>query len=708
MTDQIVLRARSRVLAALVTAFLSLAAFMTAGSLAAAQPAAEVPPEKVQQLIKLLDDPEIKAWLATKSSPPKETDGTAASAEISSWDEAIRNHLVKLREAVPRLPGEAANAVRTVQAEINDHGFVTIVLLFGGLLALGFGAEWLLRRSMHVARRYRQDKAKLAPLEPNRAVGLLSELAPIAVFSIVSAGAFLVFEWPALLRIIILTYLVALIGIRITIAFGRALLSPKGGADRAESAERPRLIAVDDAEAQFWYRRLAVFIAYLMTAWATVSLLPRLGFSVGVAELITYLLGIGLLALAIEMVWRRPRAAAIGSRGNIANWLLTVFLVTLWGCWIAGLIGAFWLGIYALLLPKALTVAGQAAQSLAVPRELPGAAQSVRTVLIVRGARALVVLLAVLWLGLVLSRNPGTMVQDALANQILRGLLHGAIVLLAADLIWHVTKAYIDRNLEVASGDDAASVAEAARRARLRTLLPIFRNMLAILIAVVAILMVLAGLGVQIGPLIAGAGIFGVAIGFGAQTLVKDVISGVLYMMDDAFRVGDYIQSGNYKGTVESFSLRSVRLRHHRGPVFTVPFGVLGAVQNMSRDWVIEKFKISVPIDTDVVKVKKLVKGIGAQLLEDPELAPNIIETVKMKGVEQFNDFGMELSFAVMTRPGQQTAVKRRAQTMMRDAFMENGIEFAHPTVHVGSDVSPAAAAAAASTLSGQKAAAAG
>ena len=101
--------------------------------------------------------------------------------------------------------------------------------------------------------------------------------------------------------------------------------------------------------------------------------------------------------------------------------------------------------------------------------------------------------------------------------------------------------------------------------------------------------MALSALGVEIGPLIAGAGVVGVAIGFGAQTLVKDIIAGMFYLLDDAFRVGEYIQSGNYKGTVESFSLRSVKLRHHRGPLYTVPFGVLGAVQNMSRDWVIDK-----------------------------------------------------------------------------------------------------------------------
>ncbi len=131
-------------------------------------------------------------------------------------------------------------------------------------------------------------------------------------------------------------------------------------------------------------------------------------------------------------------------------------------------------------------------------------------------------------------------------------------------------------------------------------------------------------------------------------------------MIDDAFRVGEYIQSGSYKGTVESFSIRSVRLRHHRGPAFTVRFGTLGAVQNVSRDWVIDKFTINVAYDSDVAKVKKVVKGAGAALLDDAELAP-LIETVKMKGVEQFGDYGITLGFAMTTKPGHQTQVRRRS-----------------------------------------------
>jgi moderate conductance mechanosensitive channel len=94
---------------------------------------------------------------------------------------------------------------------------------------------------------------------------------------------------------------------------------------------------------------------------------------------------------------------------------------------------------------------------------------------------------------------------------------------------------------------------------------------------------------VEIAPLIAGAGAVGVAIGFGAETLVKDIIAGMFYLMDDASRVGEYIVSGSYKGTVESFSIRCIKLRNHRGYLYTAPFGALGAIQNMSRDWVIDK-----------------------------------------------------------------------------------------------------------------------
>ena len=545
----------------------------------------------------------------------------------------------------------------------------------------------------------KERSTKLATLRgaaPPIAIHLIAETVPLVIFFLVSAGVFLAFDWPALIYQIILTYLVAFVAARAVIAIARVLLAPGEATAAASDRASARLIPTTDIEAEFWYRRVAVFAGYFLAGWATASLLPSLGFSLGATRLITYLLGIGLLALAIEAVWRRPNGADQAERLNVRNWLITAYLVVLWGLWVAGLNVVLWLGIYILLLPKTLNGAGRVAETFAARLDEHGSPQSTRTVLIARGARALVIALAVAWLAVLLRISPAVLAaNETTVNRITRGMLHGVIILLVADLLWHLAKASIDRKLAMSAPDETVSQTEAARRGRLRTLLPIFRNILAAFLATVAVLMVLSGLGVEIGPLIAGAGIFGVAIGFGSQTLVKDVISGVFYMLDDAFRVGEYIQSGSYKGTVESFSLRSVKLRHHRGPVFTVPFGSLGAVQNMSRDWVIDKFMIRVPFDTDVKKVKKLLKGIGANCKEDPELAPYIIETVKMKGVEQFGDFGMELSFAFMAKPGQQSVIRRRAYTMIRDAFVANGIDFAQPTVQVGGDEKPAAAAAA-------------
>jgi len=202
-------------------------------------------------------------------------------------------------------------------------------------------------------------------------------------------------------------------------------------------------------------------------------------------------------------------------------------------------------------------------------------------------------------------------------------------------------------------------------------------------------------LGVQIGPLVAGAGIIGIAIGFGSQTFARDVIAGMFYLMDDAFRVGEYIQAGRYKGTVESFSIRSVRLRHHRGPVFTVPFNLLGAVENMSRDWVIDKIAIGVTYDSDLNLAKKLIKQIGLDLAKDPELGPLIIEPLKMQGVDQLGDYSVTIRAKMMTLPGEQFVIRRQAYAMIKKAFDENGIKFAFPTVQVAGEGEAATAAVA-------------
>src|SRR5262249_6233630 len=195
-----------------------------------------------------------------------------------------------------------------------------------------------------------------------------------------------------------------------------------------------------------------------------------------------------------------------------------------------------------------------------------GGAPILAAVALERGLRAALIILAALFLAYVWDIDLIQLTaRDTVATRLIRGGLSAIVIILVADFVWRLARAFIDHKISSASSLAPAESDEGRKRARLRTLLPILKNMLLVVVIAVAAMMVLSALGVEIGPLIAGAGVVGVAVGFGAQTLVKDVISGVFYLFDDAFRVGEYIQSGSYKGTVESFSLRSVKLRHHRG-----------------------------------------------------------------------------------------------------------------------------------------------
>jgi small-conductance mechanosensitive channel len=448
----------------------------------------------------------------------------------------------------------------------------------------------------------------------------------------------------------------------------------------------------------FMFRRILVFSGVLVLSLASAALAGPLSINQDMAEAFTFVASIVLLAICLEAVWRQPD----GQRPHVKV-LWTLYFLVLWLVWSLGFEVAFWIFVYLAVFPKIMPSVDRLTKAFAATRWPDDPDSSIPTVLAVRGVRALIIAIGVVWLAVVWQYSPRpSNTLHALLDSAIIGLFKSVIVLLIADLGWSIAKVLINRRLATVKGDAPLSPGEAAHRARLRTLLPIFRNGLAALLLVLTALTVLAQMGVQIGPLIAGAGIFGVAVGFGSQTLVKDVISGIFYLMDDAFRVDEYVVSGKYMGTVESFSLRSVRLRHHRGAVFTVPFGELGAVQNMSRDWAIDKFMLRVNFDTDIVKVKKLVKEIGARLLEDEELGPLIIETLKMKGVEQIGEFGIELSFAFTSMPGYQSMIRRSAYSLIRQAFAENGIGFAQPTVQVGGD-DRSGAAAAAQTLAAQR-----
>jgi moderate conductance mechanosensitive channel len=189
----------------------------------------------------------------------------------------------------------------------------------------------------------------------------------------------------------------------------------------------------------------------------------------------------------------------------------------------------------------------------------------------------------------------------------------------------------------------------------------------------------LSALGINIGPLLAGAGVVGVAIGLGAQTLVRDVVSGVFYLVSDSFRVGEYVGFGEIRGRVEGISPRFLRIRHHHGAIFTVPFGEIKWLVNLSRDWAVMTIEFRVPFETDLALVAKIIAKIGSELMADPEHGIHMIGPLESLGVVRMEESNMVLNAKCITKPTDgRFAIRREAYHRIRDVFNAHGIRLSH------------------------------
>ena len=202
-------------------------------------------------------------------------------------------------------------------------------------------------------------------------------------------------------------------------------------------------------------------------------------------------------------------------------------------------------------------------------------------------------------------------------------------------------------------------------------------------IVVIFLLLALGNIGVDTTPLLAGAGIVGLAIGFGAQKLVSDVVSGIFFLIDDAFRTGEYVEVEGTMGTVEKISIRSMQLRHHKGPVHTIPYGEIPKVTNFSRDWVIMKLRFTVPFNSDPNKIKKIFKKIGQEMLVMEEFKDDFLAPFKSQGVLEIDDVGMVIRGKFMCKPGTQFMIRKEIYNRVNAAFAEAGLEFARREVRV-------------------------
>ncbi len=258
-------------------------------------------------------------------------------------------------------------------------------------------------------------------------------------------------------------------------------------------------------------------------------------------------------------------------------------------------------------------------------------------------------------------------------------------ILVFGFIVWEIVQLWIEHKLPDSPEDGEVERDEGggAGASRSETLLPLLSTTLLVVVFLAVVMSVLSTLGVQIAPLLAGAGVVGIAVGFGSQKLVQDILSGVFFLVDDAFRKGEYVVLADMGGTVEKLSVRSMQLRHHQGAVQTIPYGEIQTVKNHSRDWTTMKLELRLAYDVDLEKVRKIIKRIGKELMADEEHGRHFLAPLKSQGVMRVEESALIVRMKFTVVPGEQWVIRRVAYTRVRDALAAEGIEFARREVKV-------------------------
>ena len=589
-----------------------------------------------------------------------------------------------------------------------------VILSAAAVLAAALVIEWLFYISTMAARRH---VASTTPDKWGAKIGVLTiqallDFAAIVVFILAALALFFIFlERTAGQRVIMSTYLAAFVIVQVSFLISRFFLAPRDPA--------LRFLPFTDETALYLHRWVLMLAAVGSFGYLTCGVVRLAG--AGELEHLLSTTGISLImaAMIIWMIMQKRKAAAAEFSRSLPESSLRFRLAQKW--YIFAVIALVLLFIFStinqilglasgqgmltflmvplyflmdwilrLILEKAFGLIEENGQApgpatCETPKGKPGSwkrldLERVKSPLGATLRLALAVLLFFWILGI-------WNVDLPIGEEVVKTIIKILVVVLICYVSWGLINAAIlrrmRREMPEAEADDEKEEGSGGG-SRIGTLLLLLRKFMLVVIVIMAVLIILSALGVNIGPLIAGAGVFGLAIGFGAQTLVKDIISGVFFLMDDAFRVGDYLQVSGSKGTVEHISLRSIRLRNPRGMVNFIPFGDIKLVTNLSRDYVIMKLDFRVRYDADVEKIRKVIKKkVYQKIAEDPDLGPKLLEPIKSQGVRQMDDSAMIMRVKYKTKPGDQFAIRKEVYRLMQEAFKQAGIVFAHRNVTV-------------------------
>ena len=597
-----------------------------------------------------------------------------------------KTRMASLAADLAQAPKEWGEVAQVFSATLMSGTGVRAVTYSLILLLVGGGAEWLYWTYAYGPLRAVQSHIAGSRVQALRLglrrLGLLC--AGVLLFTVATIGASALLDWPEGVQEMAVAVALLLLALRLSWALADTVLSP------GRTARRLVPVAAQHAS---WLAATLVVSVFLLCA---MRIVPELllevvaaPHSAGALRLLLATLTALLLVVAAFVFFGRPRMGAGQSRGMPQfprSFLVAALVLLVYGLWLLSSTPAVApvAGIVALVVVLQLVLRGMvfffwAERKPGAPAEDAGADAGDGTLvpnIVLSGARFVVAAVGLGACAVVLDTPLAELAtRQGPMLRFVFSLLGVAALALLTHLAWITVRTTVDQRLQKIGPLDPHG--EPNPEARLLTLLPLLRLSAAVLLLVMLLLSSLWALGIEVTPLLAGAGVIGLALGFGAQALVRDVIAGIFFLAEDAFRVGEYIESGSTtKGTVERITLRTVALRHHNGPLHFVPYGALGTVRNNSRDWVIEKFNLPLPIDVDSEVVRRLIKKVGEAMLQDEEVGHLLREP--LKGKLSRIDPGVKLFRCKFeTTPGKQFDVRAQAIKRLEVALKAAGITFA-------------------------------
>lgn len=702
--------------------------------------------EQVREIMGGLTDEQVRELLigelqkeavARPVAPSQEKGLVGLIKRLKQGAGFVRDRFEYLFSGASAAPREVPKALKSVLAGSGELSAGELAVALGVLTLLWFGSIRLFKRKTTPARKAIAATPEDSPWYTRMGrlfLRALLDLSGVVIITVIAFVCYLVFfSEEASAKPVVIAWLAAMLFMELVKVVARFLLAPH--------APTLRYLPLSDEAAQYIFR-WGLNVARVMAAGLLVSGLIRLeGGSEAVFLLTATVFGFIVAAmLTLLALWNKRRVAEaikamlkpdsllyqfadswhLGAITYVmGSWMFWVFALMIFGseALLSGvltlvLVPAYFLFDWATqrLVGFAVDMAGPRGEERdeAAENGTPGPVIHRFQDFLRKGFRVLIFAAAVF----LLLRIWG--MDIAVGRATVRAGINMLITLVVAYIFWVSMCELIDRKLREKEQDEESGESGEGGGGpggdRFSTLLQLVKRFIFVAITVITVLIILSSMGVDIGPLLAGASVFGIAIGFGAQTLVKDVISGIFFLMDDAFRVGDYIEVGSAMGTVEEISVRSFKLRHHLGMLYTIPFGSVKEIKNMSRDWSVMKLQYLVPYDTDLQQIKKIIKEINKEVRAVPELNEMMLSDIKSQGVKALEEYGMRMRVKFMTKPGGQFTLRKLVLAKMRKKFEEAGIEFAKPrvSVHIPTDkeLSPeqeAQAAVAASQVVGNE-----